>query len=98
MLHTVNKSPFSNGTLESCLRFCQPGDVLLLLEDGVLAASAGTAKSELVTKAMANGHEVYAISADIKARGLDKIIDGVKVVGYDVFVDLVEKNSIHSWL
>lgn len=98
MLHTVNKSPFTNGTLESCLRFCQPGDALLLLEDGVLAASAGTAKSNLVAKAMENGHEVYAISADIKARGLHNLIEGVKVVGYDVFVDLVEKNKIHSWL
>ncbi|VAW78495.1 hypothetical protein MNBD_GAMMA15-577 [hydrothermal vent metagenome] len=39
MLHTVNKSPFSHSSLESCLRFVGEGDVILLLVDGVRIAS-----------------------------------------------------------
>ncbi|NOX09420.1 MAG: sulfurtransferase complex subunit TusB, partial [Gammaproteobacteria bacterium] len=87
MLHTVNKSPFSNGALESCLRFLAADDVILLLEDGVNAAVSGTTKADLIEQALAN-HEVYAIAADCKARSLNKLIDGVKLVDYDQFVAL----------
>nr|CAX84122.1 DsrH family protein [uncultured bacterium] len=98
MLHTVNKSPFGNGTLESCLRFVNPGDVILLLEDGVFAARAGTAKSALVAEALKK-NEILALSADIKARGLTgNLVAGVKVTDYDGFVDLVEKHTTHAWL
>lgn len=98
MLHTVNKSPFQNGTLEGCLRYFLPGDILLLLEDGVYAAAAGTAKSALVETVLKRDHEVYAIRADIKARGVDRLIPGIKVTDYAGFVDLVDQNKIHSWL
>lgn len=98
MLHTVNKSPFSNNALESCLRFSQANDPILLLEDGVYAAQAGTGKSQLIEEALKN-HEVYAISADLKARALaGSVLPGVKVCGYDTFVDLVEQHGVHSWL
>ena len=40
-LHTVNKSPFGNGTLLSCLNHCKPGDAVLLIEDGVYGALQG---------------------------------------------------------
>lgn len=97
MLHTVNKSPFSNNSLESCLRFSQAGDPILLLEDGVYAAQAGTDLSRLVEGALQQ-HEVYAISADLKARALSQVIPGVKVCGYEGFVELVEKHTVHPWL
>lgn len=97
MLHTVNKSPFQNSVLESCLRFVTQGDAILLLEDGVYAAQAGTAKSALVEGAL--GHqEVYALRADLKARAITEVIDGVQVVDYGTFVDLVEKYKVHAWL
>ncbi|MEO5365230.1 MAG: sulfurtransferase complex subunit TusB [Magnetococcus sp. WYHC-3] len=97
MLHTVNKSPFQNGTLESCLRFAQDGDTVLLLEDGVFAAKAGTAKSDMVSEA-AGRVKLCALSADLKARGITSVVDGVQVVGYDTFVDLVDQNLMHAWL
>ncbi|MBF0368117.1 MAG: sulfurtransferase complex subunit TusB [Magnetococcales bacterium] len=97
MLHTVNKSPFGNGSLESCLRFMNAGDVLLLLEDGVNGAIAGTSMVGLIEQAMAK-NEVYAISADLKARGLTNLIPGIKVIDYAGFVDLVEKHTTHAWL
>ena len=76
MLHTVNKSPFSHTALESCLRYISEGDVLLLTEDGVLAAAANTSKSDMLQTALAN-NKVYALQADLKARAVDALIEGV---------------------
>lgn len=97
MLHTVNKSPFQNTSLESCIRFTSPGDVILLIEDGVLAAQADTSKSELLISAMAKA-DVYALQADLKARALTNLVPGVKITDYAGFVELVEKHSTHAWL
>lgn len=98
MLHTVNKSPFQNGTLESCLRFVNSGDALLLLEDGVYGATTGTSAAPLVESALGKGIEVFALSADLKARALENLIAGVKVTDYLGFVELVEKHKTHAWL
>lgn len=97
MLHTVNKSPFQSSTLEDCMRFLQPGDILLFLEDGVYASQAGTHRSSLVEKIIKDV-EVYAIQADLKARALDNLIPGIQAIDYAGFVDLVEKHKTHSWL
>lgn len=97
MLHTVNKSPFQNNSLENCLRLLRKDDVILLLEDGVYAAAAGTAKSLLIEQAVKQ-HPIYAIEADLKARGIDKLISGVRIAGYGDFVDLVEQHPVHAWL
>ncbi|MBF0626866.1 MAG: sulfurtransferase complex subunit TusB [Magnetococcales bacterium] len=97
MLHTVNKSPFQNTTLESCVRFARSGDVILLIEDGVLAAQAGNAKIALLEEAMQKC-EVLALSADLKARAVTELVPGIKITDYNGFVDLVEKNTTHSWL
>jgi tRNA 2-thiouridine synthesizing protein B len=97
MLHTVNKSPFQNNSLENCLRVAQQGDVILLLEDGVYAASAGTAKSSLIEQAVKR-HTVYAIEADLKARGLANLVKEIRIASYGDFVDLVEQHPVHAWL
>jgi tRNA 2-thiouridine synthesizing protein B len=98
MLHTVNKSPFQNSTLESSLRFISAGDILLLIEDGVYGAMAGSAKSAVVEGAIKAGTEVYALSADLKARAITNLVDGVQITNYDGFVDFVEKHKVHTWL
>ena len=97
MLHTINKSPFQNSALENCLRVARNGDVILLLEDGVYAAAVETIKSSLIEQAVRR-HAVYAIEADLKARGLDKLVKEVRIAGYGDFVDLVEKHPVHAWL
>ena len=97
MLHTINKSPFQNSALENCLRLARDGDVILLLEDGVYAAAPRTVKSSLIEQAVRR-HAVFAIEADLKARGLDKLIKQVRIASYGDFVDLVEKHPVHAWL
>jgi tRNA 2-thiouridine synthesizing protein B len=99
MLHTVNKSPFERNTLKSCLACVKPGSAVLLIEDGVYAALAGTAFTDMVRQAMTQV-SVYVLGPDIEARGVAKrVIDGVKVIDYAGFVDLVvEHPSTQAWL
>jgi tRNA 2-thiouridine synthesizing protein B len=99
MLHIVNKSPFTNTSLESCLRVAKPGSTILLIEDGVYGALAGSRVSGAVSDALANC-TVCVLGADAAARGVaDKVLDGIGQVDYDGFVDLVAANDgVQSWL
>jgi len=72
-------------------------DIVLLIEDGVYAAAAGTVKSGLIEKLLEQ-NEVYALQADIKARGLEQLIKKVKITDYEGFVDLIEQHTPQSWL
>jgi tRNA 2-thiouridine synthesizing protein B len=99
MLHTINKSPFEKNSFETCLRFAKDGSAILFIEDGVYAALQGTKLSPVLEAALKN-HSVYALGPDLAARGVqDKVLEGVKVVDYSGFVDLVaENNAVQSWL
>jgi len=101
MLHIVNKSPFENRTLDSCLRVAlnEPGAALLLIEDAVLAASKNGI-FESAMKGALGKVKVYALWPDIEARGMqDRVIEGIKMVDYGGFVDLVaEHSNCQSWL
>jgi tRNA 2-thiouridine synthesizing protein B len=99
MLHTVNKSPSERNTLDSCLSHAKTGSSVLLFEDGIYAVVKGSAASGRLKEA--SGISVYALGPDLKARGIgdDQIIEGVTVVDYGGFVDLVTKHdSVQSWL
>ncbi len=99
MLHTVNKSPTERNTLESCLKHLKKGSAVLLIEDGVYGALKGTSASKMVEQALKN-HPIYALYPDIEARGMqDRVIDGIKLVDYSGFVDLVaEHPTVQAWL
>lgn len=100
MLHTVNKSPFEKNTLETCLRLAARGSAVLLIEDGIYGALAGTMISDKVSRAMEDV-SFYVLGPDLKARGMQesKVLDGVKVVDYTGFVDLVtQHDNVQSWL
>jgi tRNA 2-thiouridine synthesizing protein B len=99
MLHTVNKSPFENRTLEMCLKFAQPGSAVLLIEDGVYAAARGTAVAQQVQDAL-KSVAIYALKPDVEARGMqNRVMDGIRLVDYAGFVDLVaEHSTVQSWL
>lgn len=99
-LHTVNKSPFERDSLSSCIRLAAKGSAVLLIEDGVFGAMAGTEKSQMVQDAMANV-QFYVLGPDLAARGMseDRVIDGIQVVDYSGFVDLTTKHdTCQSWL
>ena len=99
MLHTVNKSPFDNKTLETCLKFAREGSAILLIEDGVYAAARDTAVATQVQDALKRV-TIYALKPDVEARGMqNRVMDGVRLVDYGGFVDLVtENNAVQSWI
>jgi len=99
MLHIVNKSPYEKGALESCLNHALEGDTVILIEDGVYACVKGGRAANAL--ASVKGIRFAALSADLKARGIgaDKMTDGVEVVDYGGFVDLVTAaEKTESWL
>ena len=100
MLHLINKSPFERNALDSCLRLAQPGCSVLLLEDGVYAALAKAQHADKISNRM-NDISFYVLGPDVAARGLNELplIDGVRVVDYEGFVDLVtDSDATQSWL
>ena len=99
MLHIVNKSHSQSNALQSCLRLAKAGHALLLIEDGVYAATRGGAATSGIAEA-AKQLKVYALQPDVDARGMaGKLVDGVTAVDYAGFVDLVvEHPNTQSWL
>ena len=99
MLHTVNKSPFDRNTFQTCIKFVGPGSAVLLIEDGVYAAVQGTSISNDVQQALQQ-MSIYALTPDLEARGMqNRVMDGVRLVDYAGFVDLVvEHSAVQSWL
>lgn len=98
MLHIINKSPLTNAALDSCLRVAQSGDILLI-EDAVVVAASGNAYESKLREAMGRC-KVYVLQPDLEARGLaDRLIEGVSPVDYGGFVDLATANkNCQSWL
>lgn len=99
MLHIVNKSHTERNSLASCLRLAQDGHALLLIEDGVLAATAATAAASGIAAAMSR-MTVYALAGDVAARGLSgKMVAGITEIDYAGFVGLVvEQPNNQSWI
>lgn len=100
MLHTINKSPFERNSLQSCIDHVSSGHAILMIEDGVIGALKGTTFSDKV-EAAGKTAAVYVLAPDLAARGMseDKLIDGIKAVDYEGFVDLVTKfDSVQAWL
>lgn len=100
MLHTVNKSPLERNTLDSCLRLAKSGSAILLIEDGVYGALRGTSAADTIT-ARLNDFKFYVLGPDMSARGLGEapLVDGIEVIDYGGFVDLVAEHEVQqAWL
>lgn len=100
MLHTVNKSPFEKRSLDGALTHAIKGAGVLMIEDGIYGALKGTAITAKIEKALGD-LKVYVLGPDLKARGMteEQVIDGVTVVDYAGFVDLVtEYDKVQAWL
>lgn len=99
MLHIVNKSASERSTLDSCLKLASKGSAVLLIEDAVYAAAKGNPAAAKIQAAQAD-LKIYALGPDLAARGMaGRTLDGVNVVDYGGFVDLVaEHSNCQSWL
>lgn len=100
-LHTVNKSPFERGSLASALAHALPGDAVLLIEDGVVAARASATKIAALLKAAQPACALYVLGPDLAARGIPAtdVVAGMTVVDYAGFVDLATgHDKTQAWL
>lgn len=100
VLHVINKSPYEKNSLDSCLRLAKAGSGILFIEDGIYAAKSTGGVSDMVRAATAN-HKIYALTADLEARGIgsEQLIEGISQVDYDGFVELTtEYSKVQSWL
>jgi tRNA 2-thiouridine synthesizing protein B len=97
MLYTINKSPLMFGNLRSLLRIAPADEPVLLYEDGVYAAAKGAASERMILQALEQ-HPVYALQADLEARGLATLVDGIQIIDYGGFVELVERHHVVPWL
>lgn len=93
-LHLINKSSFRTNSLANCLELLNPGDEVLLLEDGAYCALDS---SPLLSQTAAT---IYVIDIDLSARGINTnmLNSKVQLASYEDFVHLSCKhqNSV-SW-
>ncbi|MHB1390770.1 MAG: sulfurtransferase complex subunit TusB [Thermoleophilia bacterium] len=96
MLHMINKSPFESMSLDDCLKYAGDGSPIMLYEDGVYGAQAGSSMEDKM-KGVMGSHDVYVLKEDVALRGLTRLVDGVKEVDYAGFVALVVEHKPASW-
>ncbi|EOC1303197.1 sulfurtransferase complex subunit TusB [Cronobacter dublinensis] len=90
MLYTLSRSPWQTD-LDALLRLVRPGDDILLMQDGVVAALND---SRFLSVLLASPARVCALENDIEARGLvAQISRNVATIGYTDFVELTVKHA-----
>ena len=97
MLYTINKAPLGTNHIESVLRVAPTGAPILFYEDGVYAAVPAAKSAQTVIHAMSD-HPIYALDADLEARGIGHVLEGIQVIGFDGFVELVEQHDVVPWI
>lgn len=92
MLYTIATSPF-HCDFTAILRLVTSEDAVLLMQDGVIAA---VNQSIHLGELQKSGAQVYALEADVNARGLQNMIsDKVILASYRNFVQLTAAHKQH---
>ena len=97
MLFTINKPILSSNSFDSALRIAPDSSPFLLYEDGVYNALPGAETETVVKKAM-QAHPIFAIDIDLQARGIKNVIEGIEIISYDGFVQLLEEHDAVPFL
>lgn len=96
LLHIINKPP-SHRCFSDCLRTCSQGNSILLIEDAVYATSHWP--SQFLTIIEKKSLNVYALDADLRARGLStEPQDDLNIIDDKGFVELtLSHDKSQSW-
>lgn len=96
MLHLVKHSPFASHALAQCLELVAKDDVILLLEDAVIAALDGQPLLAALKESQA---EVFALADDLDARGVSaRLSCSIPAISMHDFVTLTEQHHpLVSW-
>lgn len=97
MLFTINKPILSSNAFNSALRIAPDDSPFLLYEDGVFNAIKG-AETEAVVKNAMDTHPIFVIDIDLQARGIKNVIEGITIISYDGFVQLLEDHDVAPFL
>ncbi len=90
MLYTLSH-PFNRCDVSALLHLIMKDDVLLLLQDGVIAGLSGSVYIELLLNMPIS---LYALQDDLEARGLIGYCSNkITIIGYSDFVTLTEKHG-----
>lgn len=93
ILYKLCHSPFDSNSIESCLQLIEPSDGVLLTENAVYLISHTVLLERLIEKTP----NIFALSPDLDARGID-IIQPIKNVSYSDMVELcVTYSKVVSW-
>jgi tRNA 2-thiouridine synthesizing protein B len=98
VLHMVSRSPYESSALADCLKRAVKGDAVLLLESGVYAVLPRAPQASHLVEA---GVAVYAVEADLAARGIapeDRMAEVIPL-DYEGFVELALSHfPVQSWV
>ena len=96
VLHTLNCSADSGAAFNNCLRFISAPAALLLIEDGVYAATQ--AQVQLFEK-LDPQIDCFVLKADVEARGLGQLLDPrFTPISDQQFVELsLRCHKVQSW-
>ena len=93
ILHKVSTSPFTEQSLQQCLKRIQRADKLLLIQDAVYAIIKTDMTDTLLMHA-----PIYVLIDDLQARGLTIQCELFQAISYPEFVALtLECNQVISW-
>ncbi|EOW6703849.1 sulfurtransferase complex subunit TusB [Cronobacter malonaticus] len=90
MLYTLSHSPWQVD-IHALLRLVRPGDDILLMQDGVVAA---VKDNGYLATLLASPARVVALQNDVEARGLTaQISSSIDTISYTEFVKLTVKHA-----
>lgn len=90
---TINKSWHSSAWLFEQLLFASDGDVIVLLEDSVLALQSPISLGSFLAKCASLRIGVYAQAEDCQLRGIQNQYPDIGLITYSDFVELVVKHD-----
>jgi len=95
ILHTVKQSPFISFSLQDCLLQLGKDDLLLLISDAVIAATATGDWSDALIQ-LEQSNRLFVLNDDLEARGLTHQYG--HTVNYADFVSLsIQCQSHFAW-
>ncbi len=90
-LFLISHAPHADPHEAQKIALAKPGDVVVLMEDAVYAAGAAkTPFTPALRDGQSRGVSLYALTADLLARG---VTTELAQVGYDGLVDLIAAND-----
>lgn len=90
-LFTFAKSWHQSPSLYEQLGFASAGDAIILIQDAVLALQSPITLASFVAKCELKKVALFCLAEDCALRGIEVVDDGVQLVSYAGYVDLVTK-------